>query len=358
MIARKELTLLTVTAIMAKMVLVFPKLLLSNSGSAAWIQVIYNVLCAAAVFAVISWLYVSDKNVIEMAGEIGGKWLRIPTGLVVFAVFMINFALIIRVFPETVKTVLLQNFDTNLITVLFMGAIGVGAALGIESLARVNYIFIPIIGVILALLIVLLVPHYNIYNLLPILGTGAKKIFADGFHTISIYSDMLLLNVLLPYYKDEREAKKSIRAVFLITAPVTVLIILAYCLVYPYPVSGEFMIPFYQLARILHLGDFLGRFEPVFQFAWSILLLLYSALYVFALCRVWQMTFDLDFYRPLVFPVVIISGAISLLPATLGDIVTNAEFENKLAYPAAFLLPVIFGAISKIREKKRKEKSR
>lgn len=356
MISRKELTMLTVTAVMAKMVLVFPKLLLANSGSAAWLQVLYNIVCAAIVFVIISWLYVSDGNVIEIAGEVGGRWLKIPTGLIVFAVFMINFALIIRVFPETIKTVLLQEFDTNLITVLFMGAIGTGAALGIESIARVNYIFIPIIGVILVTLLVLLVPHYDIYNLLPILGTGPKKIFVDGFHTISIYSDMLLLNILLPYYKDIGAARKSIRSVFLITAPITIIIILAYCLVYPYPVSGEFMVPFYQLSRILHLGDFMGRFEPIFQFAWSILLLLYSSLYVFALCRVWQTTFDLDFYRPLVFPIVIISGAISLLPATLNDIVTNAAFENKLAYPAAFLLPVIFGIISKVQEKRRKAK--
>ena len=356
MISRKELTVLGVTAIMAKMVLVFPKLLIANSGSAAWLQVLYNIVCAAVLFVIILWLYVSDGSIIEIAGEVGGKWLKIPTGLIVFAVFMINFALIIRVFPETIKTVLLQNFDTNLITVLFMGAIGTGAALGIESIARVNYIFIPVIGTILALLFALLVPYYNIDNLLPILGTGPKRIFVDGFNTISIYSDMLLLNILLPYYKDIGAARKSIRSVFLITAPITIMIILAYCLVYPYPVSGEFMIPFYQLSRILHLGDFMGRFEPVFQFAWSVLLFVYSSLYVFALCRGWQTTFDLDFYRPLVFPVVILSGAIALLPATLNDIVTNADFENKLAYPAAFLLPVIFGIISKVRERKRKER--
>lgn len=347
MLQKKELTAVLINVIMSKMVLTFPKILIESSGSAAWLQVIYNTAAAFAIYLLISSIYKGKSNIIELAGRVGKKPLKIFVGMIVFAIFLINFSSIIRVFPETIKTILLQNFDTNVITVIFMVTIAVGSYMGIEAIARVNYIFTPFIFGILMLFLLFLIPYYNIYNILPIFGNGAKQIFLGGFNTISMYADLLLLNILLPYYKNEKEARKSGRMVFLITGPFMVLIIAAYCLVYPYPVSGEFVIPVYQLAQIIHLGNFFSRFEVLFQFAWSILLFLYSAIYVFALCYVWQTTFELKFYRPLVFPIVILCGVLSLLPATLSDIINNEKWEIIMVYPPTILLPLIFSFVSR-----------
>ena len=241
---------------------------------------------------------------------------------------------------------MLQDFNVELITVIFMTVIGIGAAIGIEALGRANYIFIPVIGGIFVLFLLCLIPYYRANNLLPLMGNGAGKVFGSGFNTLSIYSDGLLLNIFLPYYENNSEAKKSGRRAIFVSAAVIVTILLAYCLIYPYPVSKEFMIPIYQLARIIHLSTFFSRFEAFFQFAWSVMILLYSAIYVYALCFVWQTTFGLKFYRPLIIPVVLISGAVALLPDSIIQLIVNEKWANIAVYPVSFLLQIIFGFVS------------
>ena len=268
-----------------------------NSGNAAWIECIYNTLIVIGLFWITTKLYRSNKNIIQLAEMTGKKWLKIIVGVVVFVVLLINYSSIIRIFPETVKIVLLQDFKIEFIIPIFMLAI--------------------------------------------------YSIMVKGINTISLFSDILLLNILLPYCENTSEAKKSGWRAIYISATIGVVILLSYCLIYPYPVSREFMIPVYQLSRVIHLGNFFSRFEVIFQFVWSILVLIYSSIYVYALCYVWQITFDLKYYKPLIFPVVIISGIVAVLPSSVVDLVKSERLENIIVYPVAFLLPILFGFYSK-----------
>lgn len=218
--------------------------------------------------------------------------------------------------------------------------------MGIEAIAKINYIFMSIAGVVFMIFLLLLLPYYKIDNIFPLFGEGYKKMFIDGFHGISLFSDLILLNVLLSNCENSGEAKKSGKRALFTSSAVSVVILLAYCLIYPYPVSKEFMIPVYQLARVVHLTNFFSRFEALFQFVWSIIILLYSAIYVYALCYVWQITFELKYYRPLIFPVVVINGIIALIPSSIITVMAYEKLENIIAYPVAFLLPIIFGIVS------------
>ena len=61
----------------------------------------------------------------------------------------------------------------------------------------------------------------------------------------------------------------------------------------------------------------------------------------------WQITFDLKYYKPLILPVVIISGIVAVLPSSVVDLVKSERLENIIVYPVAFLLPILFGFYSK-----------
>lgn len=344
---QKETTALMVTLISTKMLLTFPRTMIINSGNGAWIQAIYVSLIAAAVYMVTWSMQRGNKNVIQLAEKTGGKPLKIIVGMIVFAVLIINFMPIIRIFPETVKIALLHDFNVNVIIAVFLLAIGVGAYIGIESMARINYMFLPVAAVVFAVFLLLLIPNYHFYNLMPLFGEGFKSIFADGFHGISLFSDILVLNILLPYCKNTESAKKSGIMAIVISAVVSVVILVSYCMIYPFPASKEFMIPVYQLARVIHISSFFSRFEAIFQFIWSIIILLYSGAYIYTLCYVFQITFSLKFYKPLIFPVILICGTAAMLPDSLVDLIRTEKIENIIVYPAAFLLPLIFAALSR-----------
>lgn len=347
MLEKKETTALMITLISTKMFLTFPRTMIINSGNSAWIQAIYASITAVLIYAVTWALQRGNNNIIELAEKIGGKTLKIIVGTAVFVVLIINFMPIIRIFPETVKVVLLQDFNVNVIIAVFLIAIGIGAYIGLESIARINYMFMPIAGVVFVGFLLLLIPNYRAYNLMPLFGEGYKSIFVSGFHSISMFSDILLLNILLPHCKNTESAKKSGWKAIIISAVISVVILISYCMIYPFPASKEFMIPVYQLARVIHISSFFSRFEAIFQFVWSILILLYSATYIYTLCYVFEITFNLKHYKPLIFPITLISGTIAMIPNSLIDLMRIERTENIIVYPVAFLLPIIFGAVSR-----------
>ena len=96
MIDRKKMTTLLINVISVKMLLTFPKVMIINSGNAAWIECIYNTLIVIGLFWITTKLYRSNKNIIQLAEMIGKKWLKIIVGVVVFVVLLINYSSIIN----------------------------------------------------------------------------------------------------------------------------------------------------------------------------------------------------------------------------------------------------------------------
>lgn len=300
MLTDKQLSSIIINAIVVKVIITFPRDMFTYCGNAAWIAGIYTTAVAFCLFYVLKKLYTTRKNVISMADDVGGTPLRIITGLAVFAVLSINFVDIIRVFPEIIRLVLLQKTYAEIIGTVFIITLVLGAWCGIESIARVHQIFLPIAGIVFVGFLICLIEDIDGVNLLPILGNGIKAIFIDGLSGLSVFADLLLLNILIPYMKDVEDYKKSGTRSILIGGGCMVLVFIAYGLCYAYPVSSEFIIPIYQLERLINLSDFFSRLEALFQFIWAISILLYGTLYLAVLAQVWRESFKLHHAKPLV----------------------------------------------------------
>lgn len=355
MIPSSHIYSLAVNAIFVKVLLTFPKILVENSANAAWLQAFYNLIIVLLFYIFIMRLYTKKKNFIELAQIKGGKPLKIITGLIVLAVLIFNFIPIIRIFPETVKTVLLKETNTEIIVIAMAAAVIVGARYGLEAVARVHRIFLPIAGVIIAVFMLFLIPFYRFEYIMPVLGNGAKSLFLGGLGSMSLFSDLIILNLLIPYCKNLYTAKR-IGFFAIVTAGVAcVIVVLVYCLTFTYPASENFIIPMYQMARLVHLSTFFSRFEAFFEFVWSIMILLYSALYLFMICYTVQITLSLKFVKPLVLPMGVIVFMISLLPDSIMDMLEIEEQIIKYSFIPVFILYAVFACINKSLDKVRKK---
>ena len=103
---------------------------------------------------------------------------------------------------------------------------------------------------------------------------------------------------------------------------------------------------------MVHLSSFLSRFEAFFQFVWSILTMLYASFYVYAICFVWQQTFSLKFYKPIIFPIIILSFSISMIPDSMINANYIEKIINGIIFSLAFVIPILFGLISKRKKDK------
>lgn len=357
-IEKKELTCILINIISSKMLFTYPRSIILNSGNAGWIQTFFVSLISLVFFWFLIKLYnkAEMKSIIDISGEVGGRGLKIVVGLTLTAVLLFNSSITMRALPETIKTVLLPLTPMRLILLLLGITIAYAAYMGIFSIARVHTIFIPIAGILLVGFFIFLIPNMDITNIMPILGKGTYNIFVDGLSSLSIFSDMILLFVLLPLCSDFKQTYSCAKTALIISSIVNILIVLVYNLVYSYPSSQEFLMPVYQMTRLIKIGDFFQRLEAFFEFLWSFCIMLYSSLYLFCLCRIWKEAFDLKFYKPLILPFAFIMCAVSFLPSSTAKMIGMQNLSSLISIPVCFLLPLVLIIIYRVRDSKKRRK--
>lgn len=347
MIASPQIFSLVTNAIFVKVLLTFPKAVVENSANAAWIQIGYNIAVALLFYLFVMRIYNRKKNFIELAEIVGGKPLKAVTGIAVTAVLLFNSVPALRIFPETVKTVLLKETNTEIIVLVMAAAIIIGTHYGINAIALIHRMFLPIAAVVIALFLLFLIPFYKFEYIMPIFGNGAKNIFANGLSSLSLFSDLIILNLLIPFCNNLESAKKCGRNAIITAGLGALSVTLVYCLTFTYPPSGDFIIPMYQMARLVHLSSFFSRFEASFEFVWSIMILLYGALYLYMICYSVQITLGLKYLKPLILPVAVIIFMLALIPDSMMNMLEFEVVVMKYSFIPVFALFLIFGLVCK-----------
>ena len=354
MLSKTETTSLMINLICAKLLLSYPRKIIQIGATAAWLEMLYVSFLCLGIFYLTLRVYKRKKSVIELSSIMFGKTGQIVVGIICFVVLGINFVSVTRIYAESVKIVLLQNTDVDLILALFMLTGGIGAYFGLKSTAKITYIVLPAAAIVFAAFLLLLIPEYNSQNIAPIFGQGAKKIFVDGINTSFVFSDIFALNLLLSKTQSINSAAKSGIKAIIISSIAGTLICFAYCLIFPYPTSKDFIMPVYQLSRFINTSSFFNRFEAFFQFTWSVLIMLYCSAYVYILSMTWQKAFGLSHTKPLIFPIALLLGGVALLSDSMMDFMDKFEVLESYVWPVALFLPLVVGIVYMLRQKKKK----
>ncbi len=354
-INQKQLTLILINLLIVKMIFSFPRLLFRTSGNAAWIQGIY-IAAIAYLLLELSLLFLrhtKNRSILQLAELIGKKPLKIIVCLIIVAIFSANVSAEMRTYAESVKLILLPNTKIEYIMLFFAAVVAFGSFCGFGALATINAIFMPFCLFFLAALGISLVKNFNVNNIMPIFGNGAKGIFVTGLKEIYCFSDILALNLLLPYCSDIGEVKSAARRSVLTAGAVIALLCLAYGMIFPYPYSAEFMLPTYQLTRLVRAGEYFQRFEALFEFIWSVAQLLYSSIYIFLICRVISDTFRLKYSKALIPCVTSILAILSFEPSSVTELSDLSGKIMQFYAPFAYFLPIIIPAIYLLIRRKR-----
>ena len=342
-IQKNELFYMLVNIITTKMFFTYPRYMVNNSGNSAWIQCIYVSLIYAVIYGVTLNLYkkTSNVNILDAAKAVGGKTMKRTVGILLCAILILNMAVTIRALPESIKTVLLPHTPMKLLMIFLGFAIALGAYMGLYSIGRICSLFMPVAAVVFVFLIFLLIPDYNATNLFPVLGKGTYNLFVKGLSSLGIFSDTIIIFVLIPFFRNYSELKTASTKALAVSSVISFLIVFMYNLIFSYPASEDFMMPIYQVSRLIKIGDFFQRLEAFFEFVWSISMMLYASLYLFTVCYVWKETFDLKYYRELIFPFTIIIISLSYLPASTVQLSNTGSIISVFTIPLCIFLPAI-----------------
>ncbi len=352
---QRQLTLLMSNLLITKMTFSFPRFLFKTSGNAAWIQAIYMSLLAYIILRIsLSFFkYTGNKSILQLSESMGKKPLKIAVSLIIAFIIIIHITTEMRTFLESVKIVLLPKTKIEYILIFFGATVTIGAICGFNALSTINALFFPFCLFFLGALVLFLIPTYNINNIFPIFGTGIREVFINSLLDMHCFSDLLALNLLFPYIGDIKTIKESGTKAVLISGIVLTLICLAYGLTYPYPYSTEFLLIPYQLSRMVKAGEYFQRFEALFEFIWTLTHLLFSAIYVYILCLVFQNTFKLRAAKSLIPCVVALLSLVSFIPASVVELLDTSNTLKRYLAPFALLLPIIIPLIYSLKHRKK-----
>ncbi|MEE0943847.1 MAG: endospore germination permease [Clostridia bacterium] len=347
----REMTSILINLITVKMLFTYPRYIVERCLNGAWLSVIIFLIVAFGIFYLTQILYLKNErtSIITQAEFIGGKPLRIILGVFIITLLMLNIAPMVRAFPEAIKTALLQNTQMLVIVALLAIGVAIGAQFGIEALGRTASVFLPVAGIFILGFFIMLAPHYELTNIFPF---SYKDVLVRGASSLSIFADIFVLSILQPYAEDMTAVKKSGITALLIGGITGVLIVLAYCLVYPYPVSSRFIVPMYQLTRLVKIGTYFQRLEAIFEFVWSISILIYTSIYLFIMSDTFKQCFGLRHHKPLVFPLLVILLRLVFWEESYTEALRSNYVNSAVLYPVLYILPLLIGIIYIVKRKR------
>lgn len=352
----REFSSIIINLITVKMLFTYPRYIVQKCENSAWLAVLLATVAACGIYYITQKLYTScgKVSILSQAEYLGGKAFKIFIGLILYIVIATDIVPMIRACPEAVKTALLQN--SNMIDIVVILAIGIllGTYNGIEALGRAASIFLPFAAAFMFAFFLMVIPHFDVNNLFPL---SLKKTAINGSSALSIFSDIIVINLLMPYCGDSKTIKKGGFSAIIISGIAGFLITISYCLVFSYPVSSYFISPMYQLARIINIGMFFQRLEAAFEFIWTISNLFYTSVYLFVLCDIFKHCFNLKSYRPIVFPVMVLLFWYVFYWESYSDAMSYAYSNINIIFPIIYILPLLIGGLYLIR-RRRNERGR
>lgn len=292
-----------------------------------------------------------DKTLIEATQDVVGPVLAPLFSFPYFAFFLVDTALLLRQFSETMLLTALPEMPVSIVALAFLLVIVFVCYLGLETVARLAFIAFPFLLVGPLIVILTLITYWNFDYLFPLAGSGFPGILKGGFFSHSVVAEVLFLGVIQTAVPGRRLFRIGTLAIVFSIAFLTA-IQLTYSLTFIPEVTKEYILPVYQLTRLVYLGRFFQRVEVLFLLIWTISGLIAMTLGLYAATVTITRILQLPKYRPLLFSMSVILYTLALIPPDLPTtlLIQNFYFRIYAGIPA-FAIPALLYIIAVIRAK-------
>lgn len=351
---RWETVTLLINLICTKIFLNFPRVVAELAGTASWLLVVYISALIFVTFFIIAKLYrrFEGKDLLDIGEYAAGTAGRVFTGIVVLIFLIFSIFITLREFVEDMKVISLPASPISFVLLFFISCMAIGAYFGIEAILRFHAIAVPCIAVGFIFILIMVLPSCDFTNLLPILGNGISDVTFKSSRTVAAFSELLLLFLIVPFIKTNKNLKKAGYTALGISALFFASSALLYIASTGYPTGKEVFLPIYQMSRLINFGRFFQRVEPLFLIIWSLAALLYLSTVFFFILYVFKKTFRLEYQKPLIIPFAVLIFTLSLVPQNLvAAIKLERSFFRGYSWIITFVFPILLLIIARLLRK-------
>jgi spore germination protein len=316
-----------------------------------WISVIiggFIAIIAGVIMVKLSQQF-PDKTFYQYINEIVGKWVGSLLSLVIICYFLTTSGFQLRAMAEVIKYLLLEGTPTWAITMIFMW-VGLYLILGgINSIARLFEIILPLTVILFLVVTFMSIKIFEIDNLRPVLGGGIIPVLKGVKTTALAFSGPEIMLLLLPFMN---QPKKAVKAMLVgVSIPLIFYVITVVMVVGALSIDGVVMRtwPTLDLIRSFEIsGLIFERFESLLLVVWI--------MQIFA-------TFTITFYaaalglaqlskksiHPFMYGLLPILYIIAMIPKNINDLFKQGDFVGNIALFLFGLLPLLLLIISRIK---------
>lgn len=343
-----------------KIILNLPKSIILQSGTSAWINVIYISVIAIIFVWIISKLYdkFSSYDIIDISEYLGGKWFKTIVGSLYILIPLIISATIIREFSDHLKLMYFRDSPLVFIMLFFLVGSIVANRLGLKAIVKSNLIIMPIVILSLGIILLSSTKDFSFDRLFPILGYGAQETFFSGLTNIFAFSGIVYLFFLMPFLKNSKDFKKISIISIIISSVYLLLSVIGLLIVFSFSTFTDEPISIYVITRNLQYGDFFQRVDALFILLWILSTFSYLSISMFLMTYIFKKVCNLSDRKFITYPLSGLVLGLALIPKNTVQIrdFMNSYFKYFIII-FVFIISTIILFIANIKKKQEEKNS-
>lgn len=324
---------LITSSIIGVLVISLPKMAASVAQEGAVLATILAGIISTvfAVFMSILGRRFYKETIMEYSTKLVGKFLGKLFGGLIVIYFIAITSVILRDFSDALKGLLLESTPVEIITITMLLTTVYLTLNGINGIARISELFIPIIIISLVLLIGLSLSNVNYLRLKPVLKPPLLLTIKGIPNLIMAFQGYEIIFLIIPFLYDH---KRVIPYTFLGLGIPTILYTLIVCVsigVFGLKTTQQLNYPTITLAeQIIFPGTLLGRFDILFAILWILAAFTTIANFLYMSSLSTVRLLGLRNYQPIIYFLMPMIYVLSILPQNLIEIEKFTEMVGYL----------------------------
>ncbi|WP_066636681.1 GerAB/ArcD/ProY family transporter [Desulfolucanica intricata] len=313
----RQAVYLNITMILATAILVIPAITAQHAKQDAWL----SSLLAVTLVLPIAWLTVKlssffpGKTLIEIFEEILGRWPGKFLGLVYLFWLVHICSYMFREYGDFLEGIFFPQ--TPLIVFLIITAVIACYTIkqGLEVLARVNQLFLPLVISSLILIVLLATPEMNFNRLLPLLEAEPVNLLKGSLVPLAWFGEITTFAMIIPFLNKPGEAHRIAFISILVVGLIFTFVVMSGVAAFG-PGVADMTYPILNVTRVINIANFLERLEPLTIIVWVTGGFVKITFFYYVIVLGFAQWLKLSDYRPLAMPVGVILVSLSII---IGD---------------------------------------
>lgn len=326
----------------------------------AWLAILLAI--SAGLGSVVLYINLSarypGKTLVEYTPLILGSVAGKIVGLLYVWFCLYLGALVTRDFAEYMVTTLMPETPFSLFPMVIGLLVGLVVKQGLEVLARTTQFILPLVIAVVLGTIVFLAPEFEPGNFLPVLEHGLGSVFYDGLYLYTLpFGETVLFTMILPCVFPVQQRRRGIIAGLLLGAFVLLIIAIITIGVLGPALAHLFIFPTSTIFGYTSVGMLMERLDAFYVAIFLIASYIKVAVCLYAASLGLGQWLNLQDYRPLVWPMVLMMVSLAIL--AYDNILELIYFVSTIwpfyALPFQLFIPLFLLVVSAFRRTRRGE---